>query len=175
MTEADPVHPQPASHPQPPDQPAPGGRPPLARRLQAKFMQAVNVPMRTLLGLPFPTPLGGRLMLARIVTPGGGRWKLNLRDGHPVTLRLRGRDVLARPELVSDPAEIGLEFLAGLTVPFPLRLEDCDCLDQRASWYPDPNVPEGTLMQWWLNIATVLGWLLSSIFALSLARLSRSS
>jgi hypothetical protein len=48
-------------------------------------------------------------------------------------------------------------------------------LDQRASWYPDPNVPEGTLMQWWLNIATILGWLLSSIFALSLARLARSS
>lgn len=48
-------------------------------------------------------------------------------------------------------------------------------LDQRAAWYPDPSVPEGTLMQWWLNIATILGWLLSSIFALSLARLARSS
>jgi hypothetical protein len=91
-------------------------------------MRAVNVPMRAVLGLPFPTPLGGRLMLARIVgrktgtvyrqplsyirdgdvllTPGGGRWKLNLRDGRPVTLRLRGRDVTARPELVTDYAEI---------------------------------------------------------------------
>jgi hypothetical protein len=48
-------------------------------------------------------------------------------------------------------------------------------LDQRASWYPDPNVAQGSLMQWWLNIATILGWLLSSIFALSLARLARSS
>jgi hypothetical protein len=48
-------------------------------------------------------------------------------------------------------------------------------LDQRAAWYPDPNVPGGTLMQWWLNLATILGWLLSSIFALSLARLARSS
>ena len=48
-------------------------------------------------------------------------------------------------------------------------------LDQRAAWYPDPNVPKGTLMQWWLNLATILGWLLSSIFALSLARLARSS
>jgi len=27
---------------------------------------------------------------------------------------------------------------------------------------------------WWLNLATLLGWLLSSIFVLSLARLSRS-
>jgi hypothetical protein len=29
-------------------------------------------------------------------------------------------------------------------------------------------------MQWWLNAATLLGWLLSSIFVLSLARLSRA-
>jgi hypothetical protein len=48
-------------------------------------------------------------------------------------------------------------------------------LDQRANWYPDPNVRSGTLMEWWLNAATILGWLLSSIFALSLARLARSS
>jgi hypothetical protein len=48
-------------------------------------------------------------------------------------------------------------------------------LDQRATWYPDPSVPQGTLMQWWLNLATILGWLLSSIFALSLARLARAS
>ena len=47
-------------------------------------------------------------------------------------------------------------------------------LDQRATWYPDPNVPGGQLMLWWLNLATLLGWLLSSIFVLSLARLSRS-
>jgi hypothetical protein len=48
-------------------------------------------------------------------------------------------------------------------------------LDQRSTWYPDPRVPAGTVMQWWLNVATLLGWLLSSIFALSLARLVRSS
>ncbi len=47
-------------------------------------------------------------------------------------------------------------------------------LDQRATWYPDPNVRGGQLMLWWLNLATLLGWLLSSIFVLSLARLSRS-
>jgi hypothetical protein len=47
-------------------------------------------------------------------------------------------------------------------------------LDQRTTWYPDPNVPGGELMLWWLNLATLLGWLLSSIFVLSLARLSRS-
>jgi hypothetical protein len=48
-------------------------------------------------------------------------------------------------------------------------------LDQRATWYPDTNVPGGELMLWWLNLATMLGWLLSSIFVLSLARLSRST
>jgi hypothetical protein len=48
-------------------------------------------------------------------------------------------------------------------------------LDQRATWYADPDVPNGQFMLWWLNLATLLGWVLSSIFVLSLARLSRSS
>jgi hypothetical protein len=47
-------------------------------------------------------------------------------------------------------------------------------LNQRSSWYPDPHARYGELMLWWLNLATLLGWLLSSIFVLSLARLSRS-
>jgi hypothetical protein len=47
-------------------------------------------------------------------------------------------------------------------------------LNQRTTWYPDPHLRGGELMQWWLNLATLLGWLLSSIFALSLTRLSRS-
>ena len=34
--------------------------------------------------------------------------------------------------------------------------------------------PAGTLMQLWLNAATILCWLLSSIFVLSLANLARS-
>jgi hypothetical protein len=47
-------------------------------------------------------------------------------------------------------------------------------LDQRSTWYPDTSVPDGGLVLWWLNLATLLGWLLSSIFVVSLARLSRS-
>jgi hypothetical protein len=47
-------------------------------------------------------------------------------------------------------------------------------LDQRSTWYPDPRTRYGLLMEWWLNTATVLGWLLSSIFALSFARLART-
>ena len=46
-------------------------------------------------------------------------------------------------------------------------------LDQRSTWYPDPNVSGGEVVLWWLNLATLLGWLLSSIFVLSLTRLSR--
>jgi hypothetical protein len=84
--------------------------------------------MRRLLGLPFPTPLGRRLMLVRLtgrktsriyrqpvsyiqddgtlLTPGGGRWTLNLVDQQPVPIRLLGRDVNAKPELVSDPNQV---------------------------------------------------------------------
>ncbi len=48
-------------------------------------------------------------------------------------------------------------------------------LDQRSTWYPDPRVPGGTALLWWLNMATLAGWLLSSIFALSFTRLARSA
>jgi len=97
-------------------------------RRRARIMRAVNVPMRVILGLPFPTPLSGNLMLLRytgrrtgrvyrqplsyardgaaLLTPGGGKWTLSLGDGKPVRLRLRGRDVTARPELIEDPAEV---------------------------------------------------------------------
>lgn len=47
-------------------------------------------------------------------------------------------------------------------------------LGQRSTWYPDARQPYGTPLQWWLNTATILGWLLSSILALSLASLARS-
>ena len=101
---------------------------PLGRRFQARVMAVLNIPMRLLLGLPFPTPLSGRLMLISftgrktgrayrqpvsyvqqgdtLLTPGGGKWKWKLQDGRPVQIRLRGRDVAVRPELVQDPDEI---------------------------------------------------------------------
>lgn len=101
---------------------------PARRRLQVRVMRAVNVPMRPLLSLPFATPLSRRLMLVNLtgrrtgkayrqpvsyvqqgstlLTPGGGRWKLNLRDDVPVRIRLRGRHVSARPELVGDVDEV---------------------------------------------------------------------
>jgi deazaflavin-dependent oxidoreductase (nitroreductase family) len=91
-------------------------------------MRVVNVPMRRLLGLPFPTPLSRRLMLLTftgrrtgrvyhqpvsyvpdgdtLLTPAGGRWKLNLREGQPVRVRLRGRKVVARPQFVRDVDQV---------------------------------------------------------------------
>jgi deazaflavin-dependent oxidoreductase (nitroreductase family) len=97
-------------------------------RRQARFMSLVNVPMRIVLRLPFPTPLSGSLMLVSFIgrktgkqyqqpvsyvpdgdtllTPGGGKWKLNLQEGQPVRIRLRGRTVLARPELIKDVDEV---------------------------------------------------------------------
>jgi F420H(2)-dependent quinone reductase len=107
-------------------------RPPRSRRLLMRAMplvfRVVNVPMRFVLGLHRPTPLGKRLMLVfltgrktgreyrqpvsyvrdgeTLLTPGGGRWKLNLVDGEPTHVRLLGRDVSLRAELVRDPDEV---------------------------------------------------------------------
>lgn len=97
-------------------------------RRQARTMRMINVPMRAILGLPIPTPLGRNLMLAFItgrktghvyrqplsyvrdgdtlLTPGGGKWKLNLQDGKPVRLRIRGRIEYATPELIKDQPEV---------------------------------------------------------------------
>jgi hypothetical protein len=97
---------------------------PRARRTQARVMAVMNVPMRIVLGLPFRTPLSKTLMLAYLtgrrsgrsykvplsyvrddrllLTPGGGRWKLNLVEGRAERLRIAGKDVLAAPQLVKD-------------------------------------------------------------------------
>jgi deazaflavin-dependent oxidoreductase (nitroreductase family) len=95
---------------------------------RARMMRRINVPMRAILALPFPTPISRRLMLLEytgrktgrsyrqpvsyvrdgdtLLTPGGGAWKANLREGEPVTIRLRGRRTTARPELVRDTDEV---------------------------------------------------------------------
>jgi hypothetical protein len=101
---------------------------PAAMGRRSRIFRFVNVLMRALLALPFPTPLSRNLMLVRytgrksgrsyrqplsyardgaaLLTPGGGRWTLNMEGGRPVEIRLRGRDVPARPELVRDPGEV---------------------------------------------------------------------
>jgi F420H(2)-dependent quinone reductase len=97
-------------------------------RRQATLMRIVNAPMRKILGLPFRTPFAGRLMLVTptgrrtgkiyhqpvsyvrdadtLLTPGGGKWKLNLQTGRPETIRLGGRDIQARPEIVQEAHEV---------------------------------------------------------------------
>jgi deazaflavin-dependent oxidoreductase (nitroreductase family) len=133
-----------------------------AMRRRARIMRAVNVPMRAVLGLPFPTPLSRNLMLISytgrktgkpyrqpvsyvrdgdtLLTPGGGRWTLNLAGGRPVRIRLRGRDVPARAELVTDAADVerlmgvitAKNPAAGRFIPIPRRPDgslDPDALD----------------------------------------------
>src|SRR6266487_4536054 len=114
---------------------------PLGRRIQQRVFRVLNVPMRAVLGLPFATPLSSRLMLVFLtgrktgksyrqplsyvrdgtvlLTPGGGNWKLNLQAGRPQRIRLRGRDVLARPEIVADAGEIE-RLLAVMTAANPM-------------------------------------------------------
>ena len=99
-----------------------------AMQRRARIMRAVNVPMRAALSLPFATPLNANLMLIFytgrksgkayrqpvsyvrdgdvLLTPGGGRWTLSVADGRPVRIRLRGRFETARPDLVTEPAEV---------------------------------------------------------------------
>ena len=48
-------------------------------------------------------------------------------------------------------------------------------LGQRSTWYPNREAPWGAEMDLWLNLATLLGWVLSSIFLLSFTRLARSA
>jgi hypothetical protein len=53
-----------------------------------------------------------------LLTPGGGRWTLNLHDGEPIRIRLGGRDLSADPELVDDPDEVE-RLLAVMTAANP--------------------------------------------------------
>jgi hypothetical protein len=48
-------------------------------------------------------------------------------------------------------------------------------LGQRSTWYAHARTAYGGFVEWWLNVAALLGWLLSTIFVLSFARLSRST
>jgi deazaflavin-dependent oxidoreductase (nitroreductase family) len=129
---------------------------PAAMRRRARIMRAVNVPMRLVLSLPVPTPLSANLMLISytgrktgkgyrqpvsyvrdgdvLLTPGGGRWTLNLAGRRPVRIRLRGRDVAARAELVTDATEA--ERLLGIITAKNPRA---------ARFIPIPRRPDGRL------------------------------
>jgi hypothetical protein len=142
-------------------------------------MRIVNVPMRRILALPFSTPLSKRLMLLyltgrrsgrsyrqpvsyvrhedALLTPGGGHWKLNLEPGRSERIRLDGRDVTARPELIDDVDAIDASLMIMTAVnprtarfiPIPRRADghfDRDGLLNAVAhgfrivkWYPDPR------------------------------------
>jgi hypothetical protein len=91
-------------------------------------MRLVNHFTRPLLSLPFRTPISKRLMLIELIgrktgriytqpvsyvrdgdtllTPGGGNWKLNLREHQINRLHLNGKWIGALPELVRDPVTV---------------------------------------------------------------------
>jgi len=145
-------------------------------------MRGVNVLMRRLLALPFPTPLNKRLMLLTftgrksgriyrqpvsyvpdgdtLLTPGGGRWTRNLRPDQPIRIKLRGRDVRAVPEIIQDPAEIGRLLQVMLVanprltsfVPFVRAGEDIDEAQLAAA------VGHGfRIIRWHLDASAVAG------------------
>jgi hypothetical protein len=142
---------------------------PLGRRIQQRVFRVLNVPMRAVLGLPFATPLSGRLMLVFLtgrrtgksyrqpvsyvrdgtvlLTPGGGNWKLNLTDGRPERIRLRGRDIFARPEIVSDADEIE-RLLGVMTAASPMA----------ARFVAIPKEPDGRLNRARLDAAVRYGF-----------------
>ncbi|GAA4246677.1 hypothetical protein GCM10022255_019210 [Dactylosporangium darangshiense] len=47
-------------------------------------------------------------------------------------------------------------------------------LGQRSTWYASPHAPLGRLAEWWLNLATLAGWVLSTMYVLSFTRFARS-
>jgi hypothetical protein len=95
---------------------------------RARRMRWANAVMRPILNLPFRTPLSNQLMLLFytgrrsgrayrqpvsyvvdgdvLLTPGGGRWKSNLREGEPITARIRGQKRRISPKLVRDADEV---------------------------------------------------------------------
>lgn len=101
---------------------------PLRRTWLPRLFKVVNIPMRLLLQIPLETPLSRQLMLLSftgrrtgkwyrqpvsyvadgdtLLTPGGGKWKLNLREDQPIVVRLRGRDVHARPQFIGEVDEV---------------------------------------------------------------------
>src|SRR3984885_510777 len=138
---------------------------PAAMQRRARIMRAVNVPMRAALSLPFATPLSANLMLISytgrksgkayrqpvsyvrdgdvLLTPGGGRWTLNLADQRPVRTRRGGRSLPARPELVTDPAEV--ERLLGVIAEKNPRAARFIPIPRRSDGRLDPDVLDAAL------------------------------
>lgn len=80
-----------------------------------------------------------------LLTPAGGNWTRDLKEGGPVRIRLRGRDLLARPELVQDPA--GVARLRAVMADANPALQRFVRIPRGADRRPDPAAskqPSGT-------------------------------
>jgi hypothetical protein len=140
------------------------------QRKRARRMGIINHFTRPLLSLPFSTPISKRLMLVEIIgrksgrvykqpvsyvrdgdtllTPGGGNWKLNLREDKANRLHLNGKWVPALPELVRDPTTV-TELLARMYAASP----------GSARWIPVLNA-DGSVDQDKLGPALAHGFLI---------------
>ena len=89
-----------------------------------RVMGALNGLPKFVLRLPFQAPMGRRLVLLTytgrmsgrshtipvsyveqgdtLLIPGGGAWKINLEQGSPVRVRLRGSEWSASPEVIKE-------------------------------------------------------------------------
>jgi F420H(2)-dependent quinone reductase len=132
------------------------------QRRRARRMGVVNHFTRPLLSLPFRTPMSKRLMLVEIIgrksgrvykqplsyvrdgdallTPGGGNWKLNLREDTANRIHLEGKWVAAVPELVRDPTSV-TELLHRMHAASPGSARWIPVLDQDGSVDQDKLAP----------------------------------
>jgi hypothetical protein len=91
-------------------------------------------------------------------SPGGGSAPRRVRE---TAIRAAGRRSLHRPRPSTATRTSGRE------PQLPWR--------HWSTWYPNRESPWGAEMDLWLNLSTLLGWVLSSIFLLSFTRLARSA
>jgi hypothetical protein len=141
-------------------------RRPLSRRIQQRVFRVLNARRsRPAVRHTAQRPAHARVLTGRrtgksyrqpvsyvrdsavLMTPGGGNWKLNLQDGRPERIRLRGRDVLARPQVVGDAGEI--ERLLGV-----MRAAN----PMAGRFVAIPKAPDGTLDRARLDAAVRYGF-----------------
>jgi hypothetical protein len=91
-------------------------------------------------------------------SPGGGSAPRRARE---TAIRAAGRRSLHRPRPSTATRTSGRE----PQLPWP----------HWSTWYPNRESPWGAEMDLWLNLSTLLGWVLSSIFLVSFTRLARSA
>ena len=151
---------------------------PLPRRLWGLLSDAWELVLRTLVGHGYrPGRVLWILVVLTLLVGGtfrlpGARAQMRATDAQGVVYTVDG-PLAPPPARAAGPCGDGAvrcfdaAFYAVDTV-VPLV-----ALGQRASWYPDEGTAAGRWLAWWLTVSNLLGWLLSSVFVLSFARLAR--